>query len=135
MARPGIDRYDRFVPEQIRGLSSLLIDVLDRDRALAFYRDTLGLPVVDEIDDGHVTVFALGDTALVMHASTPDELDGDRPGAGHTLFLRVDDPDGWVGRLREAGFEAGGPTDEPWGRVVMTRDPDGRSIGLLRPPA
>jgi catechol 2,3-dioxygenase-like lactoylglutathione lyase family enzyme len=135
MARPWIDRYHRAVPEPIRGLSSLLIDVLDRERALAFYRDTLGLPVVDEVDDGHVTVFDVGGTALVVHAATADELGGDRPGVGQTLFLHVDDPDGWVGPLREAGWEAGDLTDEPWGRVVMTRDPDGRGIGLIRPPA
>jgi catechol 2,3-dioxygenase-like lactoylglutathione lyase family enzyme len=53
-------RYDRPMPE-VRGLSSLLIDVLDRPRALAFYRDTLGLRVVDEIDDGHVTCSIWGE--------------------------------------------------------------------------
>jgi catechol 2,3-dioxygenase-like lactoylglutathione lyase family enzyme len=124
----------RDVAESIHGLSSVLIDVLDRDRSLVFYRDTLGLTVVDEVDDGHVTVFDLGGPALVMHAATTDELGGDRPGVGQTLFLRVDDPDGWVGRLTAAGCEVTGPTDEPWGRVLMTRDPDGRGIGLIRPP-
>jgi catechol 2,3-dioxygenase-like lactoylglutathione lyase family enzyme len=127
-------RYDRPMPE-VRGLSSLLIDVLDRPRALAFYRDTLGLRVVDEIDDGHVTVFDLGGTALVMHASSREEFDGRDAGGGHSLFLEVVDPGAWVPRLEEAGLEVSGPTDEPWGTVVMTRDPDGRQIGLIRPPS
>jgi predicted enzyme related to lactoylglutathione lyase len=122
------------VAHAIHGLSSLLIDVLDRERSLRFYQGVLGLPVVDEVDDGHVTVFALGDTALVVHASSREELGGVDPGPGHTLFLHVDDPDAWATRLREGGLQVEGPTDEPWGRVAMTRDPDGRSIGLIRPP-
>jgi catechol 2,3-dioxygenase-like lactoylglutathione lyase family enzyme len=122
------------VPEQIRGLNSLLIDVLDRDRSLAFYRDALELRVVDEIDDGHVTVFALGDTALVMHAATEGEVGRGSAGSGHTIFFQVDDPSAWVDRLRDSGFEATGPTDEPWGTVLMTEDPDGRAVGLIRPP-
>jgi catechol 2,3-dioxygenase-like lactoylglutathione lyase family enzyme len=121
------------VPEEIRGLSSLLIDVLDRERSLAFYRDALGLRVVDEIDDGHVTVFALGETALVMHAATEGEVSGVSAGSGHTIFFQVDEPSAWVERLRGSGFEATGPTDEPWGTVLMTEDPDGRPVGLLRP--
>jgi predicted enzyme related to lactoylglutathione lyase len=122
------------VPTPIRGLNSLLIDVLDRDRSVEFYRDVLGLRVVDEIGDGHVTVFSLGDTALVMHAATREELGGRGPGAGTTLFLHVDDPAAWAERLREAGAEATGPADQPWGTVLMTADPDGRPVGLLRPP-
>jgi catechol 2,3-dioxygenase-like lactoylglutathione lyase family enzyme len=121
------------VPEHIRGLNSLLIDVLDRDRSLAFYRDALGLRVVDEIDDGHVTVFALGEASLVMHAATEGEVAGGSAGSGLTIFFRVDDPSAWVDRLRGSGFQPTGPTDEPWGTVLMTEDPDGRAVGLLRP--
>jgi hypothetical protein len=44
------------VSDQIRALNSILIDVFDRERWLAFYGDVLGLAVVGEIDDGHVTV-------------------------------------------------------------------------------
>ncbi len=70
--------------------------VADRERSLAFYRDVLGLAVVGEIDDGHVTVFGLGDgLALVMHAATQEELGHAPLHAGHTLFFQVDDPDGW----------------------------------------
>jgi catechol 2,3-dioxygenase-like lactoylglutathione lyase family enzyme len=123
------------VDSPIRSLSSILIDVLDRDRALAFYRDVLGLPVIEEVDDGHVTVFAVGELRLVMHAAAEDEVPGGSPGSGHTLFLDVDDPDPWVARLRAAGYPVDGPTDAPWGRVVMTEDPDGRQVGLIRPPA
>jgi catechol 2,3-dioxygenase-like lactoylglutathione lyase family enzyme len=122
------------VPRPIRGLHSLLIDVLDREGSVAFYRDLLGLRVLDEIDDGHVVVLALGDTALVVHAATREELGGREPGGGTTLFLQVDDPAEWATRLREAGVEATGPTDEPWGTTVMTADPDGRPVGLIRPP-
>lgn len=122
--------------EQIRALNSILIDVFDRERSLAFYRDVLGLAVVGEIDDGHVTVFGLGDgLALVMHAATQEEVGHAPVHAGHTLFFQVDDPDGWARRLNDAGLKATGPTDEPWGTVVMTEDPDGRAIGLIRPPS
>ena len=121
--------------DEIQALNSIVIDVFDRERSLAFYRDVLGLAVVGEIDDGHVTVFGLGDRlALVIHAATPEEVGGARVHAGHTLFFEVDDPDGWARRLNDAGLKATGPTHEPWGTVVMTEDPDGRAIGLIRPP-
>ena len=91
----------------IRALKSILIEVFDRERSLAFYRDVLGLTVVGDIDDGHVTVLGLGDgLALVMHAATPEEVGDARVNAGHTLFFEVDDPDGWARRLNDAGLKA-----------------------------
>ena len=59
---------------------------------------------------------------------------GDQIAGSVGLFLRVDDFDAGLGRLRAAGAELHGePRDEPYGRVVVFSDVAGNRWDLLGP--
>jgi methylmalonyl-CoA/ethylmalonyl-CoA epimerase len=82
----------------------------DLERAVAFYRDTLGLPMIATFDPPGLAFFDLGETRLLLEAGAPSAL----------LYLRVGDIDRRCAELRAAGvtFE-----DEPH---LVHRDDDGR---------
>jgi methylmalonyl-CoA/ethylmalonyl-CoA epimerase len=82
----------------------------DLERAVAFYRDTLDLPLIATFDPPGLAFFDLGATRLLLEAGASSAL----------LYLRVSDIDGRVAELRDAGvtFE-----DEPH---LIHRDDDGR---------
>jgi len=59
---------------------------------------------------------------------------GDQMGGRVGFFLRVDDFDAALARLRDAGAEVTGePRYEPYGRVVVFRDLYGNKWDLLGP--
>jgi methylmalonyl-CoA/ethylmalonyl-CoA epimerase len=82
----------------------------DLERAVAFYRDTLGLPLIATFDPPGLAFFDLGETRLLLEAGAPSAL----------LYLRVGDIGRRFAELRAAGvtFE-----DEPH---LIHRDDDGR---------
>ena len=65
----------------------------DLDRAVAFYCDVLGLPLVGRFDPPGLAFFDLGDTRLLLETGAPSAL----------LYLRVDDPASALERLRSCG--------------------------------
>ena len=106
----------------------------DLERATAFYTMLLGTPPVATYDPPGLVFFALGGTRLMLERGAP----------GATVYLRVEDVDATVRRLREAGAtvesephlifthanDALGPvgTDE-WQAFV--RDSEGNLVGLV----
>src|SRR5262245_53347766 len=65
----------------------------DLDRAVEFYRDTLGLPLITRFDPPGLAFFDLGNVRLLIER-------GANPA---TLYLEVDDIDGAVATLEAAG--------------------------------
>jgi lactoylglutathione lyase len=109
----------------------------DIDRALAFYRDLLGLSVVFRFPfdrrPEHV-VLRLGDSQLALTAGGPADV-GLEPGSGNSFELVVwcDDVDREASRLSEAGAPI---LVEPYDHVARHRrayvaDPDGNWIALV----
>ena len=94
----------------------------DYDRALAFYRDTLGLPerAAFSSEDGRVTILDAGRATLELldppHAAFVDEVEVGRRVAGHIrLALEVDDSAALTRSLEEAGaVVVAEPTRTPW---------------------
>jgi GNAT superfamily N-acetyltransferase/predicted enzyme related to lactoylglutathione lyase len=94
----------------------------DYDRALAFYRDTLGLPerAAFSSEDGRVTILEAGRATLELldppHAGFVDEVEVGRRVAGHIrLALEVDDSAALTRTLEDAGAEVvAEPTRTPW---------------------
>jgi methylmalonyl-CoA/ethylmalonyl-CoA epimerase len=82
----------------------------DLGRAVGFYRDTLGLPLIATFDPPGLAFFDLGGTRLLLEAGAPSAL----------LYLRVDDIDRRHTDLRAAGVTFEG---EPH---LIHRDDDGR---------
>lgn len=94
----------------------------DLERMRGFYEQSVGLATT--FADPHWTSF---DTAGVSFALHPLE-------GGHTrgieLTFETRDLDADVRRLQERGIATGPVSDEPWGRFVRLRDPEGNGIGL-----
>ena len=67
--------------------------VEDRQRAVAFYRDVVGLDLIARFDPPGLAFFDLGPTRLLLEAGAPPAL----------LYLGVDDVTGMTEQLRAAG--------------------------------
>jgi catechol 2,3-dioxygenase-like lactoylglutathione lyase family enzyme len=130
-------------------LSTCFIQIHDPDVALAFYRDTLGLEVRNDVaNEGFrwITVGAAAqpDVSIVLTnylAGSP--ADGEAitalvaKGALNGVHFRSDDLDATFEKVRDAGAEiVQEPADQFWGtRDFAVRDPSGNLVRIDHPPA
>jgi catechol 2,3-dioxygenase-like lactoylglutathione lyase family enzyme len=130
-------------------LSTCFIQVTDPDVALAFYRDTLGLDVRNDVaNEGFrwITVGAANqpDVSIVLTnylAGSP--ADGEAitalvaKGALNGVHFRSDDLDAAFEKVRGAGADiVQEPTDQFWGtRDFAVRDPSGNLVRIEQQPA
>ncbi len=115
------------------GVATVWVPVSDMDRALAFYRDTLGLSVKDQAGDDWAEIDADGLTIGLNGRETATS----GSGGGAVISFRPDGSiDDEVSRLREAGVEFTGEiSDHPWGRIAPFRDTEGNDLQFYAPPA
>ena len=108
----------------------ILVRPTDRERSLAFYRDTLGLAIYREFPGG--TVFFLGNGLLELAGHG-----GTGPGPDVVLWLQVRDLGSTAEELADRGVPVlREPREEPWGLHEMwIADPDGLRIVLVEIPA
>ncbi len=121
----------------VAGVSELVLEVSDLERAERFYADVLGLPVVERWPHRDAVWVLAGSTRLGLWRPQVG-LEGSRGGEHVHFAMRVDEPgfDARVKALREAGYEA--PVHEfgPVGRgtrasrSVYATDPDGHLVEL-----
>ena len=112
----------------------------DLERAIAFYRDTLGLPFVAKFDPPGLAFFDLGGTRLMLSAIAEEETA--RPGS--PLYFAVDDIEAATATLEARGvtIESGphaifkdeqgvfGPAGaEEW--MAFFRDTEGNLLALV----
>ena len=109
-------------------LYSVAIFVSEVDRAVEFYRDMLGLPMLKHGSFG--AEFLDGDTHLGVHPAVHPEskaLVGRHTGI--TLF--VPDLLHYCRVLHDRGVRfVTEPTQQPWGIMAMVADPDGNMLAL-----
>lgn len=103
------------------------------DASLAFYRDLLGLPVIEEWSDfGHGAVLEAMPQTVVELIEIPEARA--LPAEERTVFmgLQVADPEAIHGRIvAEGGRVNGPPKPRPWGgRGFTTFDPDGMPVNV-----
>jgi predicted enzyme related to lactoylglutathione lyase len=127
-------------------LSTVHIMVDDTDSAVAFYRDTLGMTVRNEVDNGEFKWITLvtdsqPEIAIVLsqpHAGRSKE-DGDAlatllaKGQIFPIHLRSDDLDATFEKISQApGAEVlQEPISQPWGvRDAAFRDPAGNMLRI-----
>jgi catechol 2,3-dioxygenase-like lactoylglutathione lyase family enzyme len=113
----------------------------DYERTLAFYRDGLGMPLMETWEEeagGRGAVLDAGRATLevlsVPHAEMVDRIEvGEPVGARVRLALEVDDSAEIAKKLLAAGADlVGGPVVTPWAhRNVRLRDPDGMQLTLF----
>jgi catechol 2,3-dioxygenase-like lactoylglutathione lyase family enzyme len=131
-------------------LSTCFITVDDQEKALAFYRDALGLRVVNDVAfDGMrwITVSPPAQPGLQIGIFTPNEnpdaSDADREAASALLakgllsglIFTTDDCDATFEEIRASGAEVlQEPTDMPYGvRDCAFRDPAGNTVRFNQP--
>lgn len=128
-------------------LELISVVVHDYDEAIAFFRDVLDFELVEDVpsltNDGRtkrwVIVRPRGGVTGILLAKADGERQKQVVGAQFAgrvgLFLRVDDFEASVKRMRERGVEfTTVPRDEPYGRVVVFKDRWGNKWDLLGPP-
>ena len=114
--------------------------VEDYEQAVRFYRDVLGLPVIQEWDEptGSGAILDAGRATLELLSVSQSEL-VDRIEVGEVvsgpirLALEVADSDETAKTLASAGAQKlGGPVMTPWShRNVRVRAPDGMQLTLF----
>jgi len=105
------------------------------DRSLEFYRDGIGMDVVDEWDrpEDRAAVLSRGAGMLEIFAASSRH-EKVAP-SGVRLSVEVDDVPRRLERLRSAGFGVESDAETmPWGLVQAgVRDPDGLEVVLYSP--
>ena len=120
----------------------VMVRVSDMRRSVAFYRDTLGLPL--KFESPEWSEFATGATTLALHASAPSAAGSEAanqaaPAAGTcALGFSVPDLNRTYAELRERGAHfVVPPTEQPKEgiRLAVCTDPDGLTISFAEPMA
>ena len=129
-------------------LARCFVLVHDPELALAFYRDTLGLELRNDVareDFRWITVGAAsqpGVAIVLTNYLNGSPADGDAvaalvaKGALNGVHFKTDDLDATFARVRDAGAAiVQEPTDQPWGtRDFAVRDPSGNLVRIDQPP-
>ena len=130
-------------------LSQCFVIVHDPDEALAFYRDTLGLDVRNDVaNEGFrwITVGAASQPEIAICLTnylngSPADVEAVSAlvakGALNGVHFRSDDLDATFAKVRDAGAEiVQEPTEQFWGtKDFALRDPSGNMIRIDQPPA
>jgi methylmalonyl-CoA/ethylmalonyl-CoA epimerase len=118
-------------------LHQVALPCSDLPRAVAFYRDVLGLRLIAQFSPPGLAFFALGDTRLLVDAA------GESKHAAGVLYLRVADIHAAAKELRARGVALdsephcifpdddgtfGAAGEEEW--MAFFRDPDGNVLAL-----
>jgi catechol 2,3-dioxygenase-like lactoylglutathione lyase family enzyme len=115
--------------------------VNDVDESIAFYTKLLGFeiltnfaPAFADVQSGNLRLLLSGPTSS---AGRPMP-DGTRPGPGgwNRIHFIVDDIDGEVARLRDAGAHFRNDIVEgPGGKQILLQDPSGNVVEIFQPAA
>jgi len=130
-------------------LSQCFVLVHDPDAALAFYRDTLGLELRNDVARDEFRWITVGaesqpGVAIVLTNylnGSPADIDALAgllaKGALNGVHFRSDDLESTFERVRDSGAEiVQEPTDQFWGtRDFAVRDPSGNLVRIDQPPA
>ncbi len=131
-------------------LAQCFIAVDDHDRALAFYRDVLGLEVRHDVGFEGMRWVTVGapsqpdvDMVLEPPLANPNASPADKEAMAELLakgqlrgvIFRTDDCDATFERIRAAGAEVlQEPIDQPYGvRDCAFRDPSGNMLRFAQP--
>jgi len=117
--------------QTIKSIGQIAINAIHTERAVTFYRDILGLPLLFETNG--LAFFQCGETRLMV--SRPESEEFDHPGS--VLYLTVDDLEGKVETMKELGAEF---IDEPhmvgkmgeieiW--MAFFKDSEGNTLALM----
>lgn len=119
----------------IGGVYAILLISQNAEGLRNFYRDALGLPLVDEVHDNVPLHYGceLGEVHFAIHPAPgwPGVQRGDAQSP--VIVLRTHDVNGVAARLRNQSVAFVGPYDHGFATAVALRDPDGNQIQVVQP--
>lgn len=130
----------------LTGIQDVYYNVADMNRAVAFYRDVLGMRVLDS--NAAWTSLEFFGSRIGLHGRHDPRDERDAGGAvtvppvphdahgalcGATLTLRSTDLDFDLGYLEKKGVRVIGRSDNPWGRLAVFADTEGNLLKLMQP--
>ena len=118
-------------PPPASGISELVLEVSDLDRARAFYRDVLGFEETLYGEGGEDRYWYLvGNSARLGLWTAQKGLAGGRGGAHVHFAFRVprEELDALLARFRKRGAEVEGPVQLGADRAIYITDPDGNVV-------
>lgn len=110
-------------------IDAIWFPVSDMGRAVAFYRDQLGLEVLEH--DGDWSEVTAGDQRIGLNSSESPSGDG-----GAVVAFGVEGSiEDAVKALEEKGVEfVDGLSEHPWGKIAPFKDSEGNDLQLYAPP-
>jgi len=113
------------------GVAAVWVPVSDMERAVAFYRDTLGLTVKDQSDD-----WSEIDAGGLMIGLNGRESASQASDGGAVVSFQPDGSiEGEVAALKARGADIQGEISEhPWGKIIPFKDSEGNDLQLYSPP-
>ena len=111
----------------IKGIANVVFKVSDINRSCNFFEKSLGLKIAYREENW--AEVDLDQIHLGLHQTEP-------AGGARNPFLSllVDDINGTVATLKERGVQFNGEIkDEPFGKLITVKDPDGNLFDLFEP--
>ncbi len=127
----------------IRHVASVAEIVEDVGKAVAFYRDTLGLEVKQDHGEHYAVVsvsgvlhFGIWDRRVAAESAFGSRQYADRIPLGFALEFEVDDVQDTAKGIEACGWDiAQGPRTEPWGQKTLRLfSPSGGLLGFAETP-
>ena len=110
-------------------VAEIALFTADVPRLTEFYERVLGIGPRSR-SESHA-YFDVGETTILIHLVTDDDVPHDAPGGDHIAFA-VASQDAVSDELRGVGHDVIGPKTYDWGRSAYVRDPDGRIVELVQ---
>jgi predicted enzyme related to lactoylglutathione lyase len=115
-----------------QGVATVWVPVEDMGRAVAFYRDVLGLSVEMESDDW--SELTAGDLTIGLNARESAKVSAE--GGAVITFQPEDSIENELERIKsssQADLE-GEISEHPWGRIFPFKDSEGNDLQFYSPP-
>ncbi|MGU3411262.1 VOC family protein [Microbacterium sp. M1A1_1b] len=113
------------------GVAAVWVPVTDMARAVAFYRDTLGLEVTSQDDDWS----EIDANGLRIGLNARESASASSDGGAVVSFQPDGSIEDEVATLKERGADIQGEISEhPWGKIVPFKDSEGNDLQLYAPP-
>lgn len=114
----------------VQGVATVWVPVSDLERALGFYRDTLGLKE-KKAEEGWAEVDANG---LTIGLNAREEEGAGVEGGPVIAFQPAGELEDAVAALKDKGVDFPAEISEhPWGRIATFKDSEGNDLQLYQP--